>query len=118
MKKILNKINLIAIIIITIFATVACSNNKSKNDDEKLEDIIKGKKEPFFTQEEKNIIIDYINDPDNYLFGDEKFDIPIIFEDNNILVVNKPENLSVIEDSSHSYFYITKQIRKKYYALS
>ena len=28
MKKILNKINLIAIIIITIFATVACSNKK------------------------------------------------------------------------------------------
>ena len=34
MKKILNKINLIAIIIITIFATVACSNNKSKNTDD------------------------------------------------------------------------------------
>ena len=48
---------------------------ESKNDDEKLEDIIKEKKEPFFTQEEKNIIIDYINDPDNYLFGEKNDDM-------------------------------------------
>lgn len=48
---------------------------ESKSDDEKLEDIIKGKKEPFFTQEEKNIIIDYINDPDNYLFGEKNDDM-------------------------------------------
>ena len=48
---------------------------ESKSDDEKFEDIIKGKKEPFFTQEEKNIIIDYINDPDNYLFGEKNDDM-------------------------------------------
>ena len=41
---------------------------KSKSDDEKLEDIIEGKAESVFTDEEKNIILEYINDPDNYLF--------------------------------------------------
>ena len=48
---------------------------------------------------------------DNYLFGDEKFDIPIIFEDNNILVVNKPENLSVIEDTLPT---LTSILQNKY----
>ena len=39
---------------------------------------------------------------DNYLLGESNFKIDIIYEDDNILVVNKPENLPVTEDSSSS----------------
>ena len=37
---------------------------------------------------------------DEYLLGKNKFDLKIIFEDTNILVVNKPEGLPVTEDTS------------------
>lgn len=39
---------------------------------------------------------------DEYLLGENKFNIEIIFEDENILIVNKPEGISVTEDSSNS----------------
>ena len=43
---------------------------ESKSDDEKLEDIIEGKKKPVFTDEEKNKINEYIRDDENYgIFG-------------------------------------------------
>ena len=42
---------------------------ESNSDDEKLEDINEVKNEPVFTQEEKNEIIEYINEEENYLFG-------------------------------------------------
>lgn len=35
---------------------------------------------------------------DNYLFGEDKFNVEIIFEDDNILVVNKPDGISVTDD--------------------
>lgn len=50
---------------------------------------------------------------DKYLFGENNFNIPIIFEDNNILVVNKPEGLSVTEDSSNSST-LTSILKSKY----
>ncbi len=39
---------------------------------------------------------------DEYLLGENKFDIKIVFEDENIIVVNKPEGLAVTEDVSNS----------------
>lgn len=39
---------------------------------------------------------------DDYLLGESNFKIDIIYEDDNIMVVNKPENLPVTEDSSSS----------------
>lgn len=48
---------------------------------------------------------------DNYLLGEEKFNVPIVFEDENILVVNKPENLSVTNDSPPT---LTSILQNKY----
>lgn len=48
---------------------------------------------------------------DNYLLGEEKFNIPIVFEDENILVVNKPENLSVTDDNLPT---LTSILQNKY----
>lgn len=48
---------------------------------------------------------------DNYLFGEEKINIPIVFEDENILVVNKPENLSVVDDTLPT---LTSILQNKY----
>ncbi len=39
---------------------------------------------------------------DKYLLGENKFDIKIVFEDDNILIVNKPNGLAVTEDSSNT----------------
>lgn len=39
---------------------------------------------------------------DEYLLGENKFDIKIVFEDNNILIANKPDGLPVTEDSSNT----------------
>ena len=39
---------------------------------------------------------------DEYLLGENKFDIKIVFEDDNILIVNKPNGLAVTEDSSNT----------------
>lgn len=50
---------------------------------------------------------------DEYLLGENKFDIKIVFEDQNILVVNKPEGLSVTEDSSNSST-LTSILKSKY----
>ncbi len=50
---------------------------------------------------------------DNYLLGESNFKIDIIYEDDNIMVVNKPENLSVTEDSS-SNTNLTSILNKKY----
>ncbi len=48
---------------------------------------------------------------DEYLLGN--FNIPVIFEDNNILVVNKPEGLSVTADTSNSST-LTSILKSKY----
>lgn len=48
---------------------------------------------------------------DEYLLGN--FNIPIVFEDNNILVVNKPEGLAVTEDTSSSST-LTSILKSKY----
>lgn len=58
-----------------------------------------------------DIINIYITD--EYLFGKLNYEIPIIYEDNNILVVNKPENISVTEDSS-SNLCLTHILNQKY----
>lgn len=50
---------------------------------------------------------------DEYLLGENKFDIKIVFEDENILVVNKPEGLAVTEDSSNSST-LTSILKSKY----
>lgn len=50
---------------------------------------------------------------DNYLFGETNFKIDIVYEDDNIMVVNKPENLPVTEDSS-SNTNLTSILNKKY----
>ena len=50
---------------------------------------------------------------DELLLGENKFDIEIIFEDENILVVNKPEGLSVTEDTSISST-LTSILKSKY----
>lgn len=63
---------------------------------------------PIHTGDELSIYI-----IDKYLFGENNFNIPIIFEDNNILVVNKPEGLSVTEDSSNSST-LTSILKSKY----
>ena len=39
---------------------------------------------------------------DEILLGSNNFNIDVVFEDDNILVVNKPEGISVTEDSSDS----------------
>ena len=49
---------------------------------------------------------------DSLLFGDEK-DITIIYEDNNILVVNKPEGMVITDDDSNSSN-LTKILQNKY----
>lgn len=48
---------------------------------------------------------------DNYLLGEDKFDIKIVFEDENILVVYKPDNLSVVEDKLPT---LTSILQNKY----
>lgn len=50
---------------------------------------------------------------DELLLGENKFDIEIVFEDENILVVNKPEGLAVTEDTSISST-LTSILKSKY----
>lgn len=50
---------------------------------------------------------------DELLLGENKFDIEIIFEDENILAANKPEGLSVTEDNSISST-LTSILKSKY----
>lgn len=50
---------------------------------------------------------------DEYLLGENKFDIKVVFEDENILIVNKPEGVSVTEDSSNSST-LTSILKSKY----
>lgn len=50
---------------------------------------------------------------DEYLLGENKFDIKVVFEDDNILVVNKPEGLAVTEDISNSST-LTSILKSKY----
>ena len=50
---------------------------------------------------------------DELLLGENKFDIEIVFEDENILVANKPEGLSVTEDTSISST-LTSILKSKY----
>lgn len=48
---------------------------------------------------------------DNYLLGEDKFNIKTIYEDDNILVVYKPDNLSVVDDKLPT---LTSLLQKKY----
>lgn len=50
---------------------------------------------------------------DEYLLGENKFDIKIVFEDDNILIVNKPDGLAVTEDSSNTST-LTSILKSKY----
>lgn len=50
---------------------------------------------------------------DDILLGDNIVNIQVVYEDNNILVVNKPENLSVTENNSDSTS-LTDILKKKY----
>lgn len=50
---------------------------------------------------------------DEYLLGENKFDIKVVFEDDNILVVNKPEGLAVTEDISNAST-LTSILKSKY----
>ena len=50
---------------------------------------------------------------DEYLLGKNKFDLKIIFEDTNILVVNKPEGLPVTEDTSN-VLTLTSMLKSQY----
>ena len=50
---------------------------------------------------------------DDFLYGTSNFNIEIIYEDNNILVFNKPEGLSVTDDNI-SNITLTKIVKEKY----
>lgn len=50
---------------------------------------------------------------DNLLYGTSNFKIDIIYEDNNIIVFNKPEGLSVTEDNV-SNITLTSIVKEKY----
>ena len=50
---------------------------------------------------------------DDFLFGTNNFNIDIIYEDNNIIVFNKPENLSVTDDNI-SNITLTSIVKEKY----
>ena len=50
---------------------------------------------------------------DDYLLGTSNFKIDIIFEDENIIIFNKPENLSVTDDSISSVT-LTSIVKEKY----
>jgi len=50
---------------------------------------------------------------DEYLLGENKFDIKIVFEDDNILIVNKPDGLAVTQDSSNTST-LTSILKSKY----
>ena len=56
-------------------------------------------------------ILVYITD--NFLFDELNYKIDIIYEDDNIMIVNKPENLSVTEDSI-SNINLTSILNKNY----
>ena len=50
---------------------------------------------------------------DEYLLGENKFEIETVYEDDNILVVSKPDELSVTEDDSNSAT-LTSILKSKY----
>ncbi len=50
---------------------------------------------------------------DEYLLGKNNFDIEIIYNDDNILIVNKPDKLSVTENKSNSIT-LTSILKSKY----
>lgn len=54
---------------------------------------------------------------DNYLFGEDKFDVDIIYEDENILIVNKPNGISVTDDNMPTLTSILQKIWKRVNAL-
>ncbi len=51
---------------------------------------------------------------DELLFGKLNIDLKIIFEDNNILVIFKPKNISVTEDSSYNDKTLSTLIKEKF----
>lgn len=50
---------------------------------------------------------------DDFLFGTNNYNIDIIYEDNNIIIFNKPENLSVTDDNISSVT-LTSIVKEKY----
>lgn len=50
---------------------------------------------------------------DDFLFGTNNYNIDIIYEDNNIVIFNKPENLSVTDDNI-SNITLTSIVKEKY----
>ena len=50
---------------------------------------------------------------DDFLYGTNNFNIDIIYEDNNIIIFNKPENLSVTDDNI-SNVTLTSIVKEKY----
>lgn len=50
---------------------------------------------------------------DDFLFGTNNYNIDIIYEDNNIIIFNKPENLSVTDDNI-SNITLTSIVKEKY----
>ena len=50
---------------------------------------------------------------DDFLFGTNNFNIDIIYEDNNIVIFNKPENLSVTDDNI-SNITLTSIVKEKF----
>ena len=50
---------------------------------------------------------------DDFLFGTNNYNIDIIYEDNNIVIFNKPENLSVTDDNISSVT-LTSIVKEKY----
>ena len=50
---------------------------------------------------------------DDFLFGTSKFKIDVVYEDENIIIFNKPENLSVTDDSI-SNITLTSIVKEKY----
>lgn len=50
---------------------------------------------------------------DDFLFGTSNINIPIIYEDNNIVIFNKPEGISVTDDNISSIT-LTSVVKEKY----
>ena len=51
---------------------------------------------------------------DDYLFGTNNLKIDIIYEDNNIIIFNKPEGISVTVENNSSNITLTSIVKEKY----
>ncbi len=50
---------------------------------------------------------------DQYLFGDNRIDLKVVYEDENILAINKPSGISVTENSADSV-YLAQIVKEKF----